>query len=181
MSTKALITVEQFAQTITSESEKYELVDGELILMPGASCQHNLIRDELGHRLWVYFKTGAFGRAFSETACRISNDTVRIPDLSVFLGEERFRHLDRRKVPLPFSPDIAIEVLSPSESAIDVRRKVREYLGSGSTEVWLVDDSNAEVVVHTSTGIRTFSGEDLLGSSLLPGFGITVGELLACG
>ncbi len=179
MSTKALMTVEQFAEAMTAETENYELIDGELILVPGATFEHNDIKDLLGHLLWVYFKSGAAGHAVSETACRIGNDTVRIPDLSVFLGEDRLRQIDRKKLPVPFPPDIAIEVLSPSERALDVRRKVRDYLGAGSTEVWLVDHDNAEVVIHTSSGIRLVSGKEVLESSLLPGFGIAVSELFA--
>ena len=179
MSTKALMTVEQFAEMITAETENYELVDGELIPLPGATFEHNDIRDLLGHLLWVYFRSGVAGHAVSETACRIAKDTVRIPDLSVFLGEDRLRQIDRKKLPVPFPPDIAIEVLSPSESAMDVRRKVRDYLGAGSAEVWLVDHANAEVVVHTNSGMRLVSGTDVLESSLLPGFGIAAAELFA--
>ncbi len=179
MSTKALMTVEQFAEAMTAETENFELVDGELIPMSGASHRHNRVKDLLGHFLWVYFKTHAAGEAVSEDACRITDDTVRIPDLSVFLGEDRLRQLDQEEFPVPFSPDIAIEVLSPSERAMDVRRKVRDYLGAGSAEVWLVDHANAEVVVHTSSGIRLVSGKDVLESSLLPGFGIAVSELFA--
>jgi Uma2 family endonuclease len=179
MSTKALMTVEQFAESITAETENYELVDGELIPMSGVSHKHNRIKDLLGRLLWVYFKTGVAGEAVTEDACRIAADTVRIPDLSVFLGEDRLRQLDEEKFPVPFPPDIAIEVLSPSERVMDVRRKVRDYLGAGSAEVWLVDHANAEVVVHTNSGMRLVGGKDVLDSILLPGFGVAVAELFA--
>ena len=90
MSTKALMTVEQYAQTITEETaENYELVEGELILMPGAPFLHNIIRDHLCHLLWIYFKSRGSGVAVSEAGCRIANETVRIPDLSVFPGADR--------------------------------------------------------------------------------------------
>ena len=89
MSTKTLISVEQFAQMRTGETEDYELVDGELIPLSGATYRHNIIRDHLVFLMWSYFKTAASGQAVSETACRITNETVRIPDLSVFLGEDR--------------------------------------------------------------------------------------------
>ena len=179
MSTTALMTVEQYAQTMAAETENYELVDGELIPMPGATLQHNIIRDHLVVLLWIYFKSGVSGIAVSEAACRIAIDTIRIPDLAVFLGEDRLRRLDRRKFPVPYAPDIAIEVLSPSEKAMDVRRKVRDYLGAGSTEVWILDDANAEVIVHTISGMRLFRSEEILESSLLPGFGIAVADLFA--
>lgn len=177
--TRDLITAEQFAEMVTADNEKYELVDGELIPMSSATYLHNLIRDLLGHLLWVYFKSGVAGNAVSETACRINADTVRIPDLSIFLGEERLKQLDRGKFPVPFPPDIAVEVLSPSEAAVDVRRKIRDYLGAGSKEVWVLDHLNNEVIVHTSFGIRLLAGKDALESPLLPNFSVLVEELLA--
>ncbi len=179
MSTKTLMTVEQYVQAIEAETENYELVDGELIPMPGAPFRHNIIRDQLGHLLWSYFKGCAPGIAVSETPCRISDETVRIPNLLVFPGADRPRQSEREEFPLPFPPDIAVEVLSPSEGAMDVRRKVRDYLGAGSTEVWLVDHANEEVVVHTKSGMRPFSGSDVLESPLLPGFSVVIADLFA--
>jgi Uma2 family endonuclease len=70
-------------------------------------------------------------------------------------------------------------VLSPSEGAIDLRHKVRDYLRGGSREVWLLDHSNGEVQVNTSSGIRVLEASDVLDSPLLPGFGVKVADLIA--
>ena len=53
--------------------------------------------------------------------------TQAVPDVAAFLGD-RVKQIDRRTIPVPFAPDIAVEVLSPSETAVHVARKVREYL-----------------------------------------------------
>ena len=68
--------------------------------------------------------------------------------------------------------------MSPSESAIDVLRKIREYLLAGCQEVWLLDHANAEVMVHTSGGIRVLQVTDVLDSPLLPDFSVSIGELI---
>ena len=115
-----LLTVEQFGELIDTEGEKYELVDGEAVLVPGAAYRHNSIRDRLMRRFGNYFDVNPIGDAVGETPCRIRENTVRIPDLSVLLSA-RLDLIDRRKFPVPFPPDIAIEVLSPSEKAMDVR------------------------------------------------------------
>jgi Uma2 family endonuclease len=124
-----------------------------------------------------YFAQKPVGESFDETDCRISEGTVRRPDISIFLSP-RLKQIDLLKVPVPFAPDIAVEVLSPSEAAIDVNRKVREYLSGGSAEVWILDHENGELFVHSKAGIRLLTGADKLASDLLPGFNAPVSELL---
>jgi len=178
MATKTLMTVEQFAQMQTADTEDYELVEGELIPLSSGTPRHNLIRDLLGYLLLSYLKGNPIGLALAENDCQVAADTVRRPDLSVFLGE-RSRQIDRDRIPVPFPPDIAVEILSPSESAVSVRRKVRDYLGAGSSEVWLFDHSNIEVQVHTNAGIRILGQTGVLESPLLPGFSAAVSALIA--
>ncbi len=179
MSTKALMTVEQFAHMNTADTEDYELVEGELVSLSSGTPRHNTICDLIVVLLWMYFRENRTGKAISELDCRVGSDTVRRPDLAIFIGEERLRQIDRDKIPAPFAPDIAVEVLSPSERAIDVRRKVLDYLRGGSKEVWLVDHANREVLVHTNAGIRVLGAADVLESPLLPGFHATVTEIFA--
>lgn len=159
----------------TAETEDFELVEGELIPLPSGTVRHAKIRDLIGRLIWTYFQRTPGGEAVSEIECRISPDTVRRPDLSLFIGRAR---LDQDLAIVPFAPDIAVEVLSPSESAMDVRRKVRDYLRGGSKEVWLLDHANGEVVVQTSNAIRILQGTDVLESPLLPGFSVAVAELV---
>lgn len=178
MATKTLMTAEEFAQMETAEDESYELVDGELIPVPSAIPLHAVIRDRMVRLVSNYFEGNTTGGAIGGTDCLISSDTVRKPDLSVFLGE-RWTELDLYRVPVPFAPDIAVEVLSPSEHAMDVTRKVRDYLSAGSQEVWLLDHDNGELQIRTKTGIRLLEGNDALSSPLLPGFSVSVADLLA--
>ena len=178
MSTKTLMTVQEFEQMQTAETEDYELVDGELIPLPSGTPKHSKIRDLMSRRIGNYFETNPIGEALSETDCQVA-DTVRRPDVAIFLGAERLRQIDDYKLPIPITPDVAVEVLSPSESAIYVRRKVLDYLRAGSQEVWLLDRSNGEILVHKSTGIQVLQGTDALESPLLPGFSVTVAGLLA--
>ena len=61
MGTKALITVEQFAQMHCADTEDYELVEGELIPLSSGTFRHNKIRDLLCHLLWIYLKGNPIG------------------------------------------------------------------------------------------------------------------------
>ena len=176
MSTKALLTAEQFGQMRFADTEDYELVEGELVPLSSGTFRHNKNRDLMGHLLWSYFRQNPIGEVVGENDCGVSENKVRRPDLSVFLNE-RLRLIDLDKIPAPFAPDIAIEVMSPSEGMMETRGKVREYLGAGSAEVWLFDHANREVQVHTRGGIRVLQGMDILETPLLPGFRVAVSEL----
>lgn len=178
MATKTLMTAEEFVQMDTAENEDYELVDGELIPLSSPILLHGIIRDRATRLVGNYFDANPIGGTVSETDCRISHDTVRRPDLSIFLGE-RWQQLGLKTIPLPYAPDIAVEVFSPSEHVMDVNRKVRDYLSAGSREVWLLDHENVEMHVRTKSGIRVLEGSDTLESPLLPGFSVGVAALLA--
>ena len=172
------MTVEEFAQMTTSETEDYELVDGELVPLPSVSPIHSKIRQNVEHQLRKYFESNPIGVALGWVDCRINEGLVRRPDLSILLSGS-LKGLDRKRVPLPFSPDIAVEVLSPSENVVEVHRKALEYLAGGSQEVWQLDHENGEVFVQTHAGIRLLRGMDaVLDSPLLPGFSAPLAELL---
>jgi Uma2 family endonuclease len=173
------MTVEEFARMSTSENEDYELVEGELVPLPSANPMHADIRGRLEQVLRNYFDQDPAGVVLSEVDCRINQETVRRPDLAIFAAG-RLNGVDRNKIPLPFAPDIAVEVLSPSEIACDVNRKVLQYLAAGSREVWVLDHENQEIFIQTDDGIRLLRGtEAVLETPLLPGFSAPISKLLA--
>ena len=178
MSTKTLMTVEDFAQMATAETEDFELVEGVLIALPSANPLHAKIRQNVERRLADYFDANGLGVVLGEVDCQLTHDTVRRPDAAIFFLD-RLQGVDRQKIPMPFAPDIAVEVLSPSESAVAVHRKALDYLAAGSQEVWQLDHENGEIFVQTNAGIRLLRGETALETPLLPGFSAAVSALLA--
>ena len=175
--TTNLLTAEQFAQLETAEDEHFELIEGELIALSSPTPLHAEICYRMERRVRDYFEHQASGIAFRDIDCLLSSNTVRRPDLSIFLAA-RAPLIDLKKVPVPFPPDIAVEVISPSELAIQVHRKALDYLRAGSQEVWLLDPENGEIFVQKDAGIRLLRGSEALDSPLLPGFTVSVAELL---
>ncbi len=107
-------------------------------------------------------------------------DGVRCPDI-YFVRADR---VPPDGVPEGFwnlAPDLAVEVISPSESAEDVADKVHDYLTAGVPLVWVAYPRRRAVVAHTPDGLaRTFRTDDLLAApDLRPGFSCIVGELFA--
>jgi Uma2 family endonuclease len=107
----------------------------------------------------------------------MANGNVRQPD-AAYISRERYPKL-KDKV-FPVAPDIAVEVVSPSESAQKVRDKVNDYLSSGTTYVWVAYPDDQSVDVHTlnqdgTVTVRKVSGDEILeGGDVLPGFTLTV-------
>ena len=178
MATKALMSVAEFAEMDTADTEQYELVEGELVPLASPTPWHARVRHLLERLLGNYFDRNAIGLVMSEMDSRLSEDTIRRPDVSILLAAKS-KSFDWTKSPLPFAPNIAVEVLSPSELATDVRRKTLQYLAAGSEEVWQLDYKNGEILIQTNTGIRLLRSDDLLESPLLPGFSVPVNTLLS--
>ncbi|MCC6538033.1 MAG: Uma2 family endonuclease [Bryobacterales bacterium] len=155
-----------------------ELVHGTLVPLPVATPRHAMIRARLERLLSPFFDAGHSGGALGDVDCRTQSETVRRPDVSIFLGSS-FDQIDLDVIPIPYVPTIAVEVLSPSESITEVHRKTLEYLEAGSQEVWQLDPVNQEIFVQTPAGIRMLRGSQLLESPLLPGFSARVDLLLA--
>lgn len=177
MATKTLLTEEQFAALPDDERVRHELVEGELVSVPSPTPRHCRVRDNTAFRLRSYLAEQPIGVVISEVDCRTTSGTVRRPDVS-FFSTEQYASVDESRLPIPFVPVLALEVPSPSESALEVARKRQEYLAGGCREVWLVDTANREVQVWTGSGVRRLLPNDTLESPLLPGFRLLVKDLL---
>jgi Uma2 family endonuclease len=77
------------------------------------------------------------------------------------------------------APDIAVEVISASNTAAEMERKVAEYLAAGSQRVWIAFSSNRTVLIHRADGTTmTYSGDDVItDEELLPGFSLPLSEI----
>jgi len=173
------MTVEAFiAFTLRPENEgrHFELIDGEIIeKMP--TQLHALIATLFIFRLSLYFQTNPIGWVFSELRINLPNDDLNdtIPDISMVL--KAGRQLDPNE-PLTFMPDLAIEIKSPTDSLIKMRKKANYYLENGSKIVWLVDTQRQKVEVYTVDDTEILGSSDTLdGGDLLPDFKLPVIDL----
>jgi Uma2 family endonuclease len=131
--------------------------------------------------LYIYFRNNPIGWAFSELRIKLPNDDLNdtIPDISVVL--KAGREFDPNK-PLAFMPDLAIEIKSPDDSLIKMRKKANYYLENGTKIVWLVDTQRQKVEVYTVDDTEILGSNDTLdGGELLPDFKLPVSELWSQG
>jgi len=161
-----------------------ELVRGELITMTPAGFDHGRVANRISVRVGSFVEQNSLGIvATAEAGFQIGHDpdTVRAPDVA-FVAAAR---VPAAGCPAFFQgpPDLAVEILSPSDRASEVLAKVQDWLKSGCQAVWLLDPQSRTVAVHRSGREVLVLGESeaLSGGDLLPGFSVAVAEIFAPG
>src|SRR5579862_9339834 len=136
--TKTQLTAEEFDNYPFEEDKRYELDEGELIEITRPAYRHNRVLAKLSGELYKFFDKKPIGEALnSENLYALSPNTRRAPDVAIILGD-RHEELKDAKV-IPIIPEIAVEVLSPSETTRMIHRKLKQYFAAGVKEVWLID------------------------------------------
>jgi Uma2 family endonuclease len=124
----------QFDALPYEEGRRWELLEGELIEVPSPTPEHQDIVYAILNALKLYLQEHrSQGAAYADVEFALADHVRLRPDVCVLLAEKA-RQLDRRRIPIPGAPDLAIEVISPSESL----GKIQSYLRHGAAEVWQV-------------------------------------------
>jgi Uma2 family endonuclease len=172
MATKTLLTVEEFIPLLDADDAWYELVEGEVITVSPGMFEHNHVRDRLLHLLMTFLESHPLGVA--EQAFQLFSTTVRYPDVA-FVASGRI--LPPKSLPQG-APDLAIEVISPSNTTREMDQKISHFFAAGCKRVWVVYPEHREVYIHGLAGVTRRAGEDLLEEpELLPGFSVKVSSL----
>lgn len=180
--TTQLLTAEDLCHYPDDGAHKYELVEGRLFVSEPPGVEHGSIALNVGAALQAFVEPRRLGLVTMEVGCvlRRGPDTVRGPDVT-FVRFERIPASDQREKFFEGAPDLAVEVISPSERAGEVARKVASYLAAGTQLVWAVYPRKRLVVVHTPGGDKRLlrEPEALAGGDLLPGFVLPVRKVFA--
>lgn len=167
------MTLEEFLQ---SDLEGYEYEKGELIPMSPTSGEHGDISTNLFLFLGPYVHENQLGRVYtSDTGFQIG-DRVLMPDIA-FVSTARLPD-DRRKA-FSIPPDLAVEVISPTDAQFRVIEKALTYLSAGTQLVWVIEPVAKTVTVYRSeTDIKTLTREDTLtGEEVVEGFSCKILQL----
>ena len=165
----------------TPEDKRYELLDGELIMVPAPNLGHQRIGIRLGALLHGFVQERGLGEVF-HAPCDVvlSNTDVVQPDL-LFVSNER-AHLLLGGDNVRGAPDLVVEIFSPSTAGRDRTLKRALYAKYGVKEYWLVD-SDALTVTVLRLGEGAFEVEAIYGegqtmiSPTLTGFSVGLNEI----
>ncbi len=178
MVTKAKHTYEDYLNT--PEGERYELLNGELMLVASPNEEHQMASVKLVSLIYPYVNTRELGWVFHAPFDIVFSDTEVVqPDL-MFISKER-EHI-RTAANVQGAPDLVVEILSPSSSKRDWKDKRELYAKYGVREYWIVDPVNRIVsVMLLKDGVLEIAGAyvvgDTLASTALAGFSVKVNEI----
>ncbi len=175
-----LMTAEEFLKAPVAEG-KAELVRGELRVTPPAGGPHGIAATNIVVLLSNHARATGAGRAFGDGVgyelVRLPH-TVRVPDGS-FVRADRLPEEGIGPGLLKLAPDLAIEVLAPSETASELQEKLDDYKAAGTPLVWVVDPVRRTVMVVASDApVHWLHEKDVLdGGDVVPGFSCRVTEI----
>jgi Uma2 family endonuclease len=174
---KTLLTFEEFEQ-LPDQPGKRELVRGELIEMPPADYKHN----DIAHRIFKLLdsalerahacgEAGELSRVFHEMGYLLPGAGWLQPDVSVTrAGQSVVKYLTG-------APAIAIEVISPGNTAKQVDAKAELYFQFGASEVWRFLPKKKQVTIQVPGSARVIAGDEVITTPLLPGLALSLQEI----
>lgn len=178
---KDLVTAEEL-WALSTGGKKYELVKGELVEMTPPGGTHGKTAVRLSTRLQTFVEAKQLGEVMVESGYRLTSqpDTVRGPDIS-FLAAQNMPAEGLPEDYIPGAPDLAVEIVSPGDTAAEVQEKVQDYLTHGTRLVWIVYPRQRVVIVHYPDGMaKTLHPHDMLnGEEVIPGFTCRVGDIFS--
>ncbi len=166
------MTMDEF---LANDIEGYEYVKGELVPMASPSLEHAEISAKITHYLFTYLSQNELGKVYVAAGFRVGERGMK-PDVA-FLSTARLPEDKSKGSPIP--PDLAVEVISPTDVQWNVAEKVQAYLDAGTQMVWVVESVMKTVTVYRSeTDIEVFTYDDTLtGGDVVPGFSCRVAQL----
>lgn len=159
----------------------WELIDGKPVEMTPSAGLSSMIASRINGYVFVYLLDHPIGHAFASDGGFIlfpDRDTVRAPDFA-FIQRDRLPKVPASFIPMP--PDLAGEILSPTDRLSEALAKAAMCLEAGVPLVWLIDPRKRTATVFRQNELPETIGEDgvLTGDEILPGFALPLATLFA--
>jgi len=179
MATRTRATVDDVLR-LGATGERYELIDGELVPMSPTNLEHADTEFQAGLVLNNHVRPRRLGKIFVGEPLFIlvePDRLARAPDLA-FVRLDRLRQQPDLTGAFHGAPDLAVEIVSPSNSADSVEQKVQEWLARGTLAVLVMYPSGRSVVLWRENGAVRLRGDDELDlDPAVPGFTGKVSDL----
>jgi Uma2 family endonuclease len=160
---------------IERDDQLCELVDGVLVEKP-VGWHESQLAIWLAHYFCQYLEQHPIGAITGgDGPYRLRIGLVRLPDVA-FVSYQRLPAEAESAAIAPIGPDLAVEILSPSNRKAEIERKLDEYFAAGTRLAWIVNPIRRTVRVYTSrTDQKLLTERNLLtGGGVLPGLRISI-------
>ncbi len=163
---------------IIDADKQIEIVDGEVEIKEMAVARHGGISARIITKIGIYLENNPIGNLYTADTLFAIGKNDRMPDVS-FVSAKRIPENGEPEGQWEIAPDLAIEVISPTDVYAKILKKIREYLDAGVAQVWLVEPEFQTVAVYKSPmKSETFNAEDrLVCEEILPNFSLPVKEI----
>lgn len=166
------------------EDQTFEVLHGEPLPMSPVDFEHVLVTAVLIEALRTFTRHRRLGLVGGEGGFVLPTDpeVLLAPDVA-FVRRDRLPPRSEWTGFQRLAPDLAVEVVSPNDSANEINDKTQTYLEAGVPLVWVVYPKRRVVAVFTPDGMARVlhEGDTLDGGEVLPGFAIAVADLFATG
>jgi Uma2 family endonuclease len=183
MSVSRRWTVADLEQIEPKETERYEIIDGELVVTHAPSWRHQFPCSQLNTALEIWSGETGRGTTFQVPGLVFSQEDAVIPDI-VWSSWDRLWAAEDRAGHFTLAPELVVEIVSPGSEneRRDRQTKLALYSRRGVDEYWIVDWQRRTVDVYRrATGglelVQTLGGDDILESPLLPGFRLELARI----
>ncbi len=172
--TPVAMTLEEFLE---SDLEGYEYIEGKLIPRMPTSMEHGTISVALILSLGSHVRGNQLGDVYTAAGFHVG-ERMLIPDIA-FLSKDRIPDDTDKASPIP--PDLAVEVVSPTDASARIEEKAFAYLAAGTQLVWVLRPKSKTILVYRSeTDIQLLTQNDILtGEDVVEGFSCPVAALFA--
>jgi Uma2 family endonuclease len=175
-----LLTIDEFSR-LPDDGFRTELVRGRVVREPPAGMDHGRLASRIDRLIGSFLDRHSLGEVFTADTGFVLFEkppTVRAPDVA-FVSRDRLPPPEESIGFGRLAPDLAVEIVSPSNTAAEVLDKVADYLEAGTRLVWIVEPGRRSVTEYRSRNeIRLLQGDDeLLGHDVLPGFSLKIAEI----
>jgi Uma2 family endonuclease len=158
---------------LPDDTNKYEILDGELIVSPAASTTHGSIIMRIMNPLYNFVTANDLGEVLEgQSGFRMLNADLLSPDISFITRERWLPHKNTKATFFPGAPDLLVEVLSPSDRKGRTQRRLARFFENGTRLAWIVHPPSRTVqIYHAPEPDKTLSvGDSLDGENVVPGF-----------
>ncbi len=170
----------EFENRPENAAKNFELINGAMVEMPSVTPLHAWMAFQIGYLIRAFFGINDIGSVFGD-----STDYDLVPGLTLrpdasFVSKAKMPKFPKR---FNFAPDIAVEVVSPSNTLKEMQTKVEAFIQYGSQLVWVIYSDDKTVRAYRPSGdgqiiFQTLTADEMLdGGAALPGFSVKVNDI----
>lgn len=146
---KIVLTYDDYL-SLPNDRNRYEILEGELIVTPSPTTMHQKVSRNLGFSLFSFIKKAGCGEVLSAPIdVNLDNSTIVQPDI-IFISRDRLQIISERGI--DGAPDLIVEVLSPSTVKYDTISKMQLYARYGVRWYWIVNPEQRTIQEYENRG-----------------------------